>query len=134
MPRIESSEPRYCFTFTGLLTVTSPWGTNDPTKGDRIVETDPWDVKASEFGWQNDGSTTFNVTIGNNGFAQANYEGDDAYLNDYRPVASDENFDFDFVISLLSFFFLLSLVFLGLAKSVSSSRLLIFTENLILIR
>jgi extracellular elastinolytic metalloproteinase len=69
---------------------------SDPTKGARTVETDPWDTTASPFGWQNDGSTTYTTTRGNNGIAQANYEGDNAYLNDYRPTATGSNFNFDF--------------------------------------
>ncbi|TVY53916.1 Extracellular metalloproteinase mep [Lachnellula cervina] len=80
-----------------------PWGINDPSKGDRILETDPWDTKASEFTWQSDGSTTYSVTRGNNGIAQANYEGDDAYLNDYRPTASNSSFDFDFSLDWTNF-------------------------------
>jgi len=82
---------------------TSPWGTNDPTKGDRVVETDPWDTKASEFTWQNDGTTSYTVTRGNNGIAQANYEGDNAYLNDYRPDAPDVDFDYDFQLTWTNF-------------------------------
>jgi extracellular elastinolytic metalloproteinase len=34
------------------------------------------------------------VTEGNNGFAQANYEGDTSYLNDYRPSSTGGNFNF----------------------------------------
>lgn len=71
--------------------------------GDRVLETDPWDSKASEFTWQNDGSTTYTVTRGNNGIAQANYEGDDAYINDYRPNTLDTDFDFDFSLTWTNF-------------------------------
>ncbi|KAG9232629.1 putative extracellular metallo proteinase mep [Amylocarpus encephaloides] len=72
-----------------------PWGVNDPTKGTRKLETDPWDITASPFTWQGDGSTTYTTTRGNNGIAQANYQGDTAYLNDYRPTAAGANFNFD---------------------------------------
>ncbi|TVY80283.1 Extracellular metalloproteinase mep [Lachnellula suecica] len=80
-----------------------PWGTNDPSKGSRVLETDPWDTTASEFGWQKDGTTTYTVTRGNNGVAQANYEGDTAYLNDYRPASTTTNFDFDYSTSWTNF-------------------------------
>ncbi|KAG4438422.1 hypothetical protein IFR05_006075 [Cadophora sp. M221] len=62
-----------------------PWTVNDPSKGSRSVETNPQDSVASEFGFQSIGSTSYTVTRGNNGIAQANWEGDSAYLNDYRP-------------------------------------------------
>lgn len=68
-----------------------------------MLETDPWDTSASAFTWQNDGTTTYTVTRGNNGIAQANYEGDNAYLNDYRPNAPAADFDFDFSTSWTNF-------------------------------
>ncbi|KAL3418075.1 extracellular elastinolytic metalloproteinase [Phlyctema vagabunda] len=71
-----------------------PWLTADPTKGSRTVETNPWDTTASELTWQSDGSTTYTTTRGNNGIAQANWEGDDAYINDYRPSATGANFNY----------------------------------------
>ena len=68
--------------------------TNDPTKGSRAVETDPYDTVASPFTWQGTGSTTYITTRGNNGIAQANFEGDSAYLNDYQPSATRANFNY----------------------------------------
>jgi extracellular elastinolytic metalloproteinase len=53
-------------------------------------------VKQSVYTWQNDGTTTYTTIRGNNGIAQANYEGDTAYINDYRPTATDSNFNYDF--------------------------------------
>jgi extracellular elastinolytic metalloproteinase len=50
---------------------------------------------ASEFTWQGTGSTTYSTTRGNNGIAQANYEGDSSYLNDYRPIADASNFNYE---------------------------------------
>ncbi|KFY89279.1 hypothetical protein V500_05827 [Pseudogymnoascus sp. VKM F-4518 (FW-2643)] len=72
-----------------------PWGTNDPTKGGRTLETNPYDSAGSPFTWQGDGRTTYTTTRGNNGIAQANYEGDNDYLNDYRPDAPGANFNYD---------------------------------------
>ncbi|KAG4441518.1 hypothetical protein IFR05_002975 [Cadophora sp. M221] len=72
-----------------------PWKTNDPNRGDRAIETDPWDIKSSEFTWHGTGFTTFNTTRGNNGNAQANWEGDAAFINDYRPYEADLNFNYD---------------------------------------
>jgi extracellular elastinolytic metalloproteinase len=69
---------------------------NDPSKGSRTIETDPWNKVASEFGWHSTGDYTYNTTRGNNGNAQANFEGDNAFLNDYRPYESDLVFDYEF--------------------------------------
>ncbi|KAH7305639.1 putative extracellular metallo proteinase MEP [Rhexocercosporidium sp. MPI-PUGE-AT-0058] len=73
--------------------------TNDPSRGDRTVEKDPWDIKTSEFTWHGTGFTTFNTTRGNNGNAQANFEGDAAFINDFRPYEADLNFNYDFDLS-----------------------------------
>ncbi|KAG4410930.1 hypothetical protein IFR04_015939, partial [Cadophora malorum] len=63
--------------------------------GSRSVETNPQDAVASEFGFQSIGTTSYTVTRGNNGIAQANWEGDSAYLNDYRPDAgTGANFNY----------------------------------------
>ncbi|KAI9052154.1 hypothetical protein LZ554_003516 [Drepanopeziza brunnea f. sp. 'monogermtubi'] len=72
-----------------------PWRTNDPSRGGRVVETDPWDLKASEFTWHGNGEKIFNTTRGNNGNAQANFEGDDAFVNDFRPYEDDLNFNYE---------------------------------------
>ncbi|KAK0130026.1 Fungalysin/Thermolysin Extracellular metalloproteinase 5 [Cadophora gregata f. sp. sojae] len=72
-----------------------PWEINDPGHGGRTIETDPWDLKASEFTWHGTGFTTFNTTRGNNGNAQANWEGDSAFINDYRPYEQDLAFEYD---------------------------------------
>ncbi|CZT10739.1 related to Extracellular metalloproteinase MEP [Rhynchosporium agropyri] len=72
-----------------------PWKVNDPSRGDRKIETNPWDTKTSEFGWHGTGFTTFNTTRGNNGNAQANFEGDSAFINDFRPYDADLNFNYD---------------------------------------
>ncbi|KAF2839742.1 extracellular metallo proteinase 1 [Patellaria atrata CBS 101060] len=77
-----------------------PWGINDPTEGDRVVLTDPWDSTASEFGWQSTGSETYTVTRGNNGIAQTNPSGGSSYLNNFRP--SSPNQDYEYPLSLTS--------------------------------
>ncbi|CZS99711.1 hypothetical protein WAI453_002365 [Rhynchosporium graminicola] len=77
-----------------------PWQTIDPSKGTRAVETNPQDAVASEFGFQNVGTTAYTTTRGNNAIAQANYEGDTAYLNDYRPDAgTGANFNYDYSLT-----------------------------------
>lgn len=73
-----------------------PWGINDPTEGSRVVVTDPWDLKASEFTWNGDG-TSYTVTRGNNGIAQNNPNGGNSYLNNYRPNGgSSLKFEYDY--------------------------------------
>jgi extracellular elastinolytic metalloproteinase len=52
-------------------------------------------------GWHNDGTTTYTVTHGNNGIAQANYAGDTAYLSDYRPSGGTSN-NYNFGLTLSS--------------------------------
>ncbi|MDR2206647.1 MAG: T9SS-dependent M36 family metallopeptidase [Flavobacteriaceae bacterium] len=37
-----------------------------PTFGSRSMEVDPWDLTTSPQGWQNDGTTEYNITRGNN--------------------------------------------------------------------
>ena len=69
-----------------------PWGVNDPGVGSRVTVSNPWDTKASEFGWQSDGTTTYSVTRGNNGIAQVNPSGGTSYLSNYRPSNSAQNF------------------------------------------
>lgn len=38
---------------------------NDPSKGVRVVETNPYDSDASEFTWHGTGTTTYDTTRGN---------------------------------------------------------------------
>ncbi|KAJ4299673.1 hypothetical protein N0V90_004919 [Kalmusia sp. IMI 367209] len=73
-----------------------PWGLNDPTEGERVVIEDPWDSKASEFGWHSDGATTYNTTWGNNGVAQSNWDNRADYLNLPRPIESDLDFEYPY--------------------------------------
>lgn len=76
------------------LTVKSPWGVSDPEHGERALETDPWRLLSSEFTWHGNGSACFNTTRGNNANAQANFEGDTTWIDDYRPDAPGMYFDF----------------------------------------
>jgi len=88
------------------------WGINDPSEGNRTVETEYNDKLASPLGWHslpiaNDpysdnkrykhGSSIRNTTVtwGNNVFAHENWEGRNAYLSNYRPDGGEDlNFDY----------------------------------------
>ena len=77
----------------------SPWGLNDPTEGDRIVISDPWDIQASVFTWISDG-TNYTTTRGNNAIAQTNPSGGSSYLNNYRPTSTELRFEYDYSVSM----------------------------------
>lgn len=78
--------------------LSSPWGVNDPTEGERVVVKDPFDPVTSEFGWHNDGTKTYDTLWGNNGVAQSNWDDSTNYLNLPRP--SRTNLDFEYPYSL----------------------------------
>lgn len=78
----------------------SPWGLNDPSEGSRVLVTNPWDTKASEFTWQGTGTTTYTVTRGNNAIAQTNPSGGTAYLNNARPSSATSNFSYPYTPSM----------------------------------
>jgi extracellular elastinolytic metalloproteinase len=69
-----------------------PWGVNDPEGGSRKILVDPYDANASPYTWEGTASQKYDTTRGNNGIAQANYEGDSQYLNDYRPTSLNKTF------------------------------------------
>jgi len=86
---------------TGTYNVFS-WGVNDPTVGDRTINKENFDALASPVGWHslpyaNDPAskgiraTEFyrntTTTWGNNVFAQENWEGRNAFIDNYRPDA-----------------------------------------------
>lgn len=73
---------------------------SNPTEGSRTKEVDPY-TSASEFTWQGDGTTTFTTTQGNNGIAQANRDGDDAYINEERPRSASLDFDYPYSTSTI---------------------------------
>ena len=94
-----------------------PWGLNDPTEGKREkLEPQP-DALASPHGWHsiaaaNDPAVTsrlaptpprqtlvnYTTTFGNNVFAQENWEGRGAWLDNYRPKSTSKwpNLTFDY--------------------------------------
>ncbi|CAK5263637.1 unnamed protein product [Mycena citricolor] len=90
------------------------WGINDPAEGKRTIEKENFDSLASPVGWHslpfaNDPSlagikktskefyrNTTN-TWGNNVFAQENWEGQNAYVNNFRPDAGvGKSFDYKY--------------------------------------
>lgn len=48
-----------------MLIDLSPWTVSDPSKGSRVIETNPQDTVASEFTWHGTGTTTYTTTRGN---------------------------------------------------------------------
>lgn len=76
-----------------------PWGVNDPTEGSRVVLTDPFNSKTSEFGWHSTGTEEYNTLRGNNGIAHNNPSGEliyigDKYLEAYRPISEERKFEY----------------------------------------
>lgn len=84
---------------TILLTANSPWRVQDPTQGQRVTIDTNGDATASPFTWTGTGTNKYTTTRGNNGIAQANYEGDSAYLNDYRPTSATSIFSYPFTLA-----------------------------------
>nr|GAT56412.1 elastinolytic metalloproteinase Mep [Mycena chlorophos] len=88
------------------------WGVNDPSEGERSIEKENFDALASPIGWHslpyaNDPSLkgtklatkevlrNTTTTWGNNVFAQENWEGQNAYVENYRPDAgAGKSFDY----------------------------------------
>jgi len=91
-----------------------PWGVNDPTTGNLSLVTKPWDTVASPMGWHSFHSsanpwsgkiagmnvtgnvTEFATTIGNNVIAHEDWEGQNNYLNNYRPINESLTFVYDY--------------------------------------
>ncbi|KAF9492360.1 extracellular elastinolytic metallo proteinase [Pleurotus eryngii] len=90
------------------------WGINDPSEGKRSIETENVDALASPWGWHalpvaNDPSMkgvrlsspkairNTTSTWGNNVFAHENWEGQNSWINNYRPEGHKGNvFDFPY--------------------------------------
>ncbi|KAF8151674.1 extracellular elastinolytic metallo proteinase [Crassisporium funariophilum] len=90
------------------------WGINDPAVGNRSLNKENFDALASPVGWHavpfaNDPSfkgvrlstsefyRNTSTTWGNNVFAQENWEGQNSYIDNYRPdVGKDKAFDFEY--------------------------------------
>lgn len=77
-----------------------PIGVNDPSDGGRTIIQNPANALASPLGWNSQGNNngTFNTTIGNNVYAQANPSGGAAWLNNPRPSGAPAN-DYNFAIN-----------------------------------
>ncbi|KAF9466805.1 Fungalysin metallopeptidase-domain-containing protein [Collybia nuda] len=91
------------------------WGINDPAEGDRSMEKENYDVLASPVGWHSipyahdpslkgqrwSKSKGFyrntTTTWGNNVFAQENWEGQNSFIDNYRPDAGKSRvFDYKY--------------------------------------
>ncbi|PBK98502.1 hypothetical protein ARMGADRAFT_986402 [Armillaria gallica] len=90
------------------------WGTNDPEEGKRTIVKENFDILASPVGWHaipyaNDPSLkgvklnskqfwrNTTTTWGNNVFAQENWEGQNSFIDNYRPDAgADKAFDYKY--------------------------------------
>ncbi|KAG8423396.1 hypothetical protein J3458_000297 [Metarhizium acridum] len=76
-----------------------PWTINDPTEGDRSVQTDPWNVNASPFTWFGDGVQNYTTLWGNNAVAQTNHDGHNNindFAKSYRPTSSNRTFEYSY--------------------------------------
>lgn len=90
-------------------------GINDPTTGNLTIVTEPWDKVASPWGWHQiptadngwavqhlpgmnatKNVTTFHTTVGNNLIAHEDWEGQNNYLLNYRPVNDSLSFIYDY--------------------------------------
>jgi extracellular elastinolytic metalloproteinase len=89
-------------------------GVNDPLTGNLSVVTKPWDTVASPLGWHviptsanpwnakipgmnvTGNTTTFYTTVGNNVIAHEDWEGQNNYLLNYRPVNDSMVFAYDY--------------------------------------
>lgn len=103
-------DSQYCGSRDSLLIP----GVNDPQCGNVSVETEPWDNVASPLGWHTIPSsavpwstkipgqhpqgniTHFNTTAGNNVIAHENWEGQNNYLLNYRPVNENLTFVYEY--------------------------------------
>ncbi|KAJ1336936.1 hypothetical protein BSLG_006696 [Batrachochytrium salamandrivorans] len=73
-------------------------GNNDPDAGSRTMVADTAHPDASPYGWHSQGTVrdAYNVTIGNNVFAQDNPDGGNSWRKNYRPSAGKDMLDEDF--------------------------------------
>lgn len=89
------------------------WGTNDPSEGNRTIVRENYDTLASPVGWHslpytNDpqssgglktktGFRNTTTTWGNNVFAHENWEGENGWVDNYRPDGGEDlEFDFEY--------------------------------------
>lgn len=91
-----------------------PWGINDPVSGKRKLIESPHDTVASPAGWHavpgksdvlkasipgvsvSAGWTNTTTTLGNNVYAQEDWDNTDAWALKGRPVNSSLNFDYEY--------------------------------------
>jgi len=96
------------------LSISLTAGVNDPSTGNLAIVTKPWDTVASPLGWHTfptsanpwtvklsgmnvtGNYTTFYTTIGNNVLAHEDWEGQNSYLSNYRPVNDSMIFVYDY--------------------------------------
>ena len=64
-----------------------------PSFGQRTLATNPWDLYSSPVGWQNDGSTEYNITRGNNAHAYLDEMSTNA-IGASADGGASHNFDF----------------------------------------
>ena len=72
-----------------------PFPVEAPTFGDRSLVTNPWDITASSLGWQNDNSTEYTITRGNNVHAYTDESSTNA-IGASADGGSSHVFDFPF--------------------------------------
>ncbi|PVV00762.1 hypothetical protein BB560_004844 [Smittium megazygosporum] len=73
-----------------------PFGVNDPSDGDRALLVDPHNLNASPKGWHlSRGEKDSSTTVGNNVYAQENWEGRNQWRANKRPKSSSLNFDYE---------------------------------------
>lgn len=91
------------------------WGINDPSAGNRSILKENFDALASPMGWhsipyKHDPSVDSDTlqaakgqfwrnttdTWGNNVFAQENWEGQNSFMDNFRPSALNKSFDFHY--------------------------------------
>ena len=76
-----------------------PFPTEAPSFGDRVLLTNPWDLTASPLGWQNDNTTEYTMTRGNNAYAYTDELSTNA-IGASADGGSSHVFDFPFDPSL----------------------------------
>lgn len=97
---------------SGAIYNVFPWGMNDPSEGNRSIEKENFDSLASPLGWhvlpyandpqssgalQGKGYRNTTTTLGNNVIAHENWQGQNAWVNNYRPDGTkDLEFDFEY--------------------------------------
>jgi len=87
--------------FKGASYYVYPITVNDPSDGDRMIVTNPHlQSTGSQLGWHDQGDGVIHTdTVGNNVYAQENFDGQTSWENNYRPSGGNNlvfNFPIDF--------------------------------------